>query len=330
MTLRIQPPAFLAAVAVAVRPAFAVAARSVFAVVRPAFPTAVPLVFLAIASLVALAVLPLIAEAMANVPPPPVTVLTERAVVSHPAYWSRARMERAVVRGSGPATGATWQRGGTVARTTGRVFFTLNGVDYTCSGTTVGGPNPDVVVTAAHCVCDGAGAWAVNWTFAPGYDSGQQPYGSYPAKMFHVSRRWSDGADEDDDIAFVDVGQSSSSGVPNSVGDVVGSQPISFGSRPPTAAVFGYPAKPPYSGEHLDYCRGQVSPDPYGAADSGLPCAMTEGDSGGPWLSRFDAATGTGVITGITSFKYAGEDGTLYSANLGPVAKSLYTRAENS
>jgi hypothetical protein len=56
---------------------------------------------------------------------------------------------------------------------------------------------------------------------------------------------------------------------------------------------------------------------------------MPEGDSGGPWLSGFDPAAGTGTITGVSSFKYSGQTRILYSANLGPVAQALYTRAEH-
>ncbi len=64
-----------------------------------------------------------------------------------------------------------------------------------------------------------------------------------------------------------------------------------------------------------------------GLADEGIDCAMTEGGSGGPWLSDFDARTGVGVITGVTTFRYSGDRRALYSANLGPVAQALYDRA---
>ena len=57
---------------------------------------------------------------------------------------------------------------------------------------------------------------------------------------------------------------------------------------------------------------------------------MTEGGSGGPWLSDFDPRTGLGVITGVTTFRYSGQDRILYSADLGPVAQALYKRASSS
>jgi V8-like Glu-specific endopeptidase len=224
--------------------------------------------------------------------------------------------------------GAAWDGGGAVARTTGRAFFTLDGTDYACSGSVVGGLATDIVVTAAHCVSDGAGGWAQNWTFIPGYQGGAEPYGSYPAQMFYVSGQWANGANQDDDVAFVVVGQAKVNGGQRDIETEVGGQPIVFGYRDSTATVFGYPAVAPYTGGQLDYCAGPATPDPLGGSDVGIGCDMTEGDSGGPWLSDFDPQTGVGIITGVTSFKYSGNASELYSATLGQVAQALYTRAE--
>jgi hypothetical protein len=200
----------------------------------------------------------------------------------------------------------------------------------------VASENQDVVMTAAHCVSDGAGHWATHWTFVPGYTDGHEPYGSYPAQTYYVPAQWSAGADEDDDVAFVVVGPAlagpalAGPGRGRKVGEAVGGQPIEFGWRTPAAAVFGYPSEPPYTGQGLDYCAGTLQPDPFGTQDEGIACAMTEGGSGGPWLSDFDPRTGLGVITGVTTFRYSGQDRILYSADLGPVAQALYERAASS
>jgi V8-like Glu-specific endopeptidase len=224
------------------------------------------------------------------------------------------------------ASGLPWAGGGAVARTTGRVFFTLSNVQYSCSGSSVASKNQDVVLTAAHCVSDGAGHWATHWTFVPGYTDGHEPYGSYPARTYYVPAQWSAGADEDDDVAFVVVGTAGG----HEVGAAVGGQPIEFGHRAAAEAVFGYPSEPPYTGQGLDYCEGTLQADPFGTQDEGITCAMTEGGSGGPWLSDFDPRTGLGVITGVTTFRYSGQDRILYSADLGPVARALYQRASSS
>jgi hypothetical protein len=274
--------------------------------------------------------------------PPParaVSLVAERAVVSAPAYWTRARMAAAARGASAPGaapgagvpavSGVPWAGGGAVARTTGRVFFTLDGTGYACSGSAVAGAGQDVVMTAAHCVSDGAGHWATHWTFVPGYDNGREPYGSYPARSFYVPASWTSGADESDDVAFVVVGPARVDGAPQQLGAAVGGQPIEFGYRAATEAVFGYPTEPPYTGQSLDYCEGVLQPDPFGFPDKGIACTMTEGGSGGPWLSDFDPRTGLGVITGVTTFRYSGDDLSLYSADLGPVAMALYERASS-
>lgn len=229
--------------------------------------------------------------------------------------------------------------GGAVARTTGRVFFTMGGTGYACSGSAVASQNQDVVMTAAHCVSDGAGHWATHWTFVPGYTDGREPYGSYPAQTYYVPAQWSGDADEDDDVAFVvvgtalaDTGLASTArvhGVRERVGQAVGGQQIEFGDRAAAEAVFGYPSEPPYTGQGLDYCEGTLQPDPFGTQDEGIACAMTEGGSGGPWLSEFHPRTGLGVITGVTTFRYSGQDRILYSANLGLVAQALFERASS-
>jgi hypothetical protein len=234
----------------------------------------------------------------------------------------------AASRGYG-VSGVPWAGGGAVARTTGRVFFTMGGTAYACSGSAVASKNQDVVMTAAHCVSDGAGHWATRWTFVPGYTDGREPYGSYPARTYYVPAQWSGGADEDDDVAFVVVGTGRAHGVRERVGAAVGGQQIEFGDRAAAEAVFGYPSEPPYTGQGLDYCEGTLQPDPFGAGDEGIACAMTEGGSGGPWLSDFDRRTGLGVITGVTTFRYFGQDRILYSADLGPVARALYERASS-
>jgi hypothetical protein len=56
-----------------------------------------------------------------------------------------------------------------------------------------------------------------------------------------------------------------------------------------------------------------------GLGRRGLACALTEGGSGG-----------LGVISGVTAFRYTGDNVTLYSADLGPAAQALYNRAAHA
>jgi V8-like Glu-specific endopeptidase len=223
--------------------------------------------------------------------------------------------------------------GGPVAAAVGKVFFTLGDTDFVCSGALVRSRHADVVLTAAHCVRDGRGQWATNWTFVPGYDDGADPYGQYTARRFFVSPRWtgSDTGGERYDVAFVQVtpvrhgarspGPSAPAGLP-----------IRFDARQTVAAaspayVFGYPALPPYSGLYANYCAGRAATSRARPGSAATSCAMTAGDSGGPWLTGFSPQAGTGTVTAVTAYKLSGDPRTLYGTVLGPSARALYLSA---
>lgn len=281
-------------------------------------------------------------------------------------YWTPARMKAALPQresaagdaaardawldGDSQGRGLRWVHGGTVEQATGKVFFTLNGTDYACSGTVIRSPDADVVLTAAHCVGDGGGDWATNWTFVPGYRDGTGPYGAFTARRFFVSPQWEDAGGgsagaEGYDFAFVTVnppvatdgdgdapGNGGAAGVPGMGGPPGGllppGLPVAFGGLPraATAYVFGYPAEPPFSGLYSDYCAGPATAAPV-PGTTGLRCAMTAGDSGGPWLAGFDPRTGTGTVVAVTAFKYGGDMSVLYGTALGPAARELYQEA---
>ncbi len=225
--------------------------------------------------------------------------------------------------------GSRWPIGGAVARTTGRVFLTMAGADFVCSASTVHSANRDLLVTAGHCVKDGKGAWAENWTFVPGYGTGgHKPYGQWTARRMFVAGPWSRAGDDSYDVGMVALNPLGG----RHVADVVGTQRIAFnGARGGHTYGFGYPADPPYDGEHLVYCAGRLRDDPYGDThDQGLGCGMTAGSSGGPWLSAFDAATGKGTITSLSSFKYSNDQRTMYGPFFGETAKKLFLTAEKA
>ncbi|WP_036322540.1 trypsin-like serine peptidase [Microbispora sp. ATCC PTA-5024] len=226
-----------------------------------------------------------------------------------------------------PATtsGSRWPAGGQVTRTTGRVFLTMDGVDFVCSASAIRSANRDVVVTAGHCVKDGAGSWAENWTFVPGYDQGRQPYGAFPARRMFVAGPWSRRGDDDYDVGMVAV--SAPDG--RHLTDAVGGQEIGFDTaRGQRTYGFGFPADPPYDGQRLLYCAGVVHGDPQRQTrDQGMRCDLTAGASGGPWLSGFDPATGRGLLTSVSSFKYSNDHRTMYGPYFGAAVRDLYRAA---
>lgn len=281
-----------------------------------------------------------------------VTASQQRAVTG---YWTTARMRRAIrdawSDGNTFGAGLRWVHGGAITRTTGKVFFTLNGKDYACSGSVVDSPARDVVLTAAHCTGGRPGHWASNWTFVPGYADGAEPYGTYTARRFYVSPQWAEQRDnssarsEKYDVAFVTVNPaghaSSGSGTVAAVagrrlGDVTGGQRLSFSGgdalKGQAAYVFGYPSDPPFTGLFPDYCAGLPRRTPGDITDGAmsLPCAMTAGDSGGPWLTGFSPQAGTGTIVGVSTYKYGSGAALLYGTVLGPAAERVYEAASSA
>ncbi len=290
--------------------------------------------------------------------------LTETGQVRALRYWTAARMARArppgISRDPGiaPASAATahlpaaviaaagrkarsaavlahtataaWPRGGVVARSTGKVFFTMDAHDYVCSAAVVASANADVVITAAHCVKNGTGSWARNWMFVPGFTQGSRPYGTWTARHFFVARQWSHGANDNDDVAFVTLNPRHAGGRIVHIAHLVGGDAIRFGRPTAEEFLFGYPAEPPYDGGGLYYCSGRIRPDAFHASpDRGLSCVLTAGSSGGPWLSGFNPATGIGTITSVSSFKYSSDPSTLYGTPLGVIAQALFNRAQH-
>jgi len=219
--------------------------------------------------------------------------------------------------------GSTWTGGGKVAATSGRVYLTMGSDQYYCSAGVVNSKNRDVVVTAGHCLKDGRGAWASKWTFVPGYHDGKAPYGGFTARRMFVAKGWSSSADDSDDVGMVAMNTSHG----RHIVDVTGGQGIAFGkARPKSAWAFGYPSDPPYDGERLVSCHGGLSRDS-DTGDHGMRCDMTEGASGGPWLSSFHRSTGAGTLMSVTSFKYSDQDDALYGPYFGDQAAAIYKKA---
>jgi V8-like Glu-specific endopeptidase len=277
------------------------------------------------------------------------SVRTATAVAGHrsPAARppSRARLA-AASRALAPAqlswlTGDTAGRGlrlvhsGAVAGAVGKIFFTLGQTNYTCSGALVPSEHGYVVLTAAHCVTNGRGLWATGWSFAPGYHDGAEPYGQYDARRFFVSPRWRGPASSERyDVAFVQVTPAQPAGRGSGRPKAPAGLPIRFAASQTAAEqaqayVFGYPALPPYTGLYLNYCAGTAASSAARLGSLETGCAMTAGDSGGPWLTGFSPQTGAGTISAVTAYKLSGDLRTLYGTVLGPDARALYLKASS-
>jgi hypothetical protein len=206
----------------------------------------------------------------------------------------------------------------------GRVFYTLGGREYSCTGTAVRSANRSLVLTAGHCVNAGPGAYATDWVFVPGYRNGHRPYGSWPAARLVAPTGWVRSGATPDDVGFAVVAPQHG----RRLTDVVGGLPVDFdGPRGAYVWAVGYPAAAPDNGDRALYCRGAERPDPYRTGSQGLACSMAQGASGGPWLTA-GADGRPAAVSAVTSFTYRGMAGEIWAPYLGPVARRLYTAVQ--
>ena len=255
------------------------------------------------------------------------------------SYWTAERMRAAkpadlgsdVASATAPARGAAIKIADTGAKrpqqqmatasitsTTGKVFFTLGGGNYVCSGSATSSSNRDVVTTAGHCVNEGPGAFATNWAFVPAYDNNSRPYGTWTARTLVTTSAWANQGDINYDGGFA---------VMNTLGgqhltDVVGGQGITFNqARWLYYTAYGYPAAPPFNGETLKSCAGYAQDDIYGGTQSQrIPCDMTGGSSGGPWFTG-------GLLNSVNSFGYGGVPNQMFGPYFGSAIQSAYNAA---
>ncbi|GAA3607745.1 trypsin-like serine peptidase [Agrococcus terreus] len=207
----------------------------------------------------------------------------------------------------------------------GKVFFTLGGVDYVCSGNSVVSANERTVSTAGHCLNEGPGAFATNFVFAPAYENGSTPFGVWTATELHAPSQWVSGGDIDYDTGFAVV--ASPAGSSATLSDTVGASGVAFNqARGLSYTAYGYPAARPFDGQTLETCSGTARNDAYGTQSQGIPCDMTGGSSGGPWFIGSGAA---GVQNSVNSFGYSTVRNTMFGPYWGSVIQSAYQAAQS-
>jgi hypothetical protein len=154
------------------------------------------------------------------------------------------------------------------------------------------------VATAGHCVNEGPGAFATNFIFVPAYDNGTEPFGKWTARDLHTTPQWKDHGDIAFDTGFAVMNRNADG---ETLTDVVGGSGVEFGAaRGVQYTSYGYPASAPYTGEQLWSCKGKAKDDATHPEfnTQGIPCTMTGGSSGGPWLLS------SGLQNSINSYGY--------------------------
>jgi V8-like Glu-specific endopeptidase len=211
----------------------------------------------------------------------------------------------------------------------GKVFFTLGGSNYVCSGNAVVSANKSTVATAGHCLNEGPGAFATNFIFVPAYLNGAAPYGKWTARTLYAPTQWCGAGDMTYDTGFAVVNQLNG----KYLSDVVAESGVEFNAaRGLTYKSYGYPAASPFNGESLKSCTGRASNDANNPQflTQGISCDMTGGSSGGPWFIQSGSGTGAnGLQNSINSYGYSGSP-VMYGPYWGAVIQQTYTSAAAS
>jgi len=237
-------------------------------------------------------------------------------------YWTPERMMSAIPRdyilngtdivrawestiGAPEACSGTWRRHTTTNTYTafpfnsvGRIFFTMSGSNYVCSGS-IG--NDRTVWTAGHCLYDEVNKrFATNFIFVPGYYNGVEPYGRYTARSLCTTSQWQRG-----DFAYDYALARFASNLPSN-----GHLTLAY-NLDPTKVIYtsyGYPAGSPFNGAWENTCLSDLcGRDPNSRPNPvSISCDSTGGSSGGPWI------TDSNRISSLNSYGYSNQKNVMY------------------
>jgi len=214
---------------------------------------------------------------------------TARERADRPGRVGRAH---AAAQPIGPRTTSPTRQAVNASPGVGKVFFTANGKNYVCSGSTVNNPAKNLVSTAGHCVHGGkGGTWHSNWAYVPGYRDGSAPFGVWAAKEFTSVKGWTKWSFSWWDFAFVTMWTNNGQKLVHRTGG----HGISFNyPKNIPITLLAYPSAAPFTGQVQIYCQGSMYPK--GVQQVGFTCLMTKGSSGGPFLRAYDNTLRFGYV----------------------------------
>jgi V8-like Glu-specific endopeptidase len=202
----------------------------------------------------------------------------------------------------------------------GALFTTSGGTtgSHFCTASVVESPAGNLLITAAHCMQGRSLSPAGSVVFAPGYNDGDFPYGTWPVTAVYTDSQWQASQNPDDDIAFLTVG-----GPRSDIEQVTGAETLMVGQGPQQVQVIGYP------GQTSEPISCTAPARAFGASQLVFNCDnFTNGTSGGPFLE----GTGTGgdgfVIGVIGGYQQGGDTANVsYSVRFTSALLSLYKTA---
>ena len=189
---------------------------------------------------------------------------------------------------------------------TGKVFFTMNGRNYVCSGSANGN---NAVLTAGHCVSDGRGKFHTNWVFVPQFKAGDSPFGKWVAKRLVTFDSWHRRQDLGRDFGWGIVNPNENG---QNLEQVVGKLGFTRCKRGDSVTAIGYPV-PEFGGQKMVRTKQTITLNNsrFRPASIGIISPMKGGCSGGPWVFGNDGSDACGV----NSYGYTGRDD-LYSPSV--------------
>lgn len=164
----------------------------------------------------------------------------------------------------------------------GRLFSNAG----SCTASVVSGN--DIIVTAAHCCYDRTNKnWIGGWAFAPAYDNGNAPFGTFDWSMATILTSWIDNGDIPSDVCLINLQKDSAGhGVTYYTGWL--GRSWNWGSDQELHAL-GYPGNLG-NAQTLELCTAEsFSPHSSCGGDGvlNMGCSMTYGSSGGPWIRHY-------------------------------------------
>ncbi len=213
-------------------------------------------------------------------------------------------------------------------RTHGKVFFTLGGLGYVCSGTSIKSDTKSLVVTAGHCTYSEADGYASNFMFVPAYDNGDDPFGEWVAKRIKATPQWEANENESYDVSMATM--SKLDGEKLAEGRRIARHRLQQGARPELRRV-----RLPGRGSVRRRVHVSLRVPAQGTDNQGsnpkptrIDCDMTGGSSGGGWVIKDKN------VNSVVSYGYEcviplpicenPEEGKLFGPYFGDEIKKLY------
>src|SRR5262249_27575420 len=251
-------------------------------------------------------------------------------------FWTRERIRRARPLGAerpaarsgfrkptGPGANETEISDTTTfpESTAGKVFMKIGHGLFECSGSALNTANASRVFTAGHCVVNGGGnrKWAKRFTFIPGYNDGDRPFGTFHAQEVWSTKPWVHHGNFGFDMGAAVMGTNADG---QHLVDVAGGRGIVFYQpREQSFQAFGYPAAGAFNGGELWRCdadfAGTDQTAVAGPAGNKIGCNLPGGASGGGWI------IGGQYLDSLTSYGYTGFPNEVYGPYFGVEAKRL-------